>query len=145
MFAWEHELLKFADARLAANMKLVSDVTEAKVTSNFARILAEHVSNMYGHISRTVVAYSQRLQDILREGSTRTTRKRMRPSLSMNTPSKAPMNTPSKAPAASDRTSTHKSESLDTLSWGMSSAQGEPCRSKGRRHHGARNRKPSAT
>jgi hypothetical protein len=69
MFGWQHEVLKFADARVAANMKLVSDVTEAKDAGDFARILVEHVSNMYEHISNTVVRYSQRVQDILREGS----------------------------------------------------------------------------
>jgi hypothetical protein len=50
-------------------MKLVTDVAEAKDVGNFARILAEHVSNMYEHISNTAVGYSQRLQDILRGGS----------------------------------------------------------------------------
>ena len=38
MFAWQHEVLKFADMRLAANMKLVSDVAEAKDAGDFARI-----------------------------------------------------------------------------------------------------------
>jgi hypothetical protein len=69
VFAWQHEVLKFADMRLAANMKLVSDVAEAKDAGDFARILAEHVSHMYEHISNTAVGYSQRVQDILRGGS----------------------------------------------------------------------------
>src|SRR5512147_2233859 len=69
MFGWQHEVLKFADMRVAANIKLVSDVAEAKEAGDFARILVEHVSNMYEHISNTVVSYSQRFQDILRGGS----------------------------------------------------------------------------
>lgn len=69
MFGWQHEVLKFADMRVAANMKLVSDVAEAKDTRDFARILAEHVSNMYEHMSNTAAGYSQRVQDILRGGS----------------------------------------------------------------------------
>ena len=69
MFGWQHEVLKFADMRVAANMKLVSDVAEAKDAGDFARILVEHVSNLYEHISNTVVRYSQRVQDILRGGS----------------------------------------------------------------------------
>jgi Phasin protein len=69
MFSLQHEVLKFADMRLAANMKLVSDVTEAKDAGDFARILAEHVSNMYEHISNTAVGYSQRVQEILGGGS----------------------------------------------------------------------------
>jgi phasin protein len=69
MVAWQYEVLKFADMRVAANMKLVSDVAEAKDTRDFARILAEHVSNMYEHMSNTAAGYSQRVQDILRGGS----------------------------------------------------------------------------
>lgn len=69
MFAWQHEVLKFADMRLAANMKLVSDVAEVKDAGDFARIVAEHVSNMYEHVSNTAVGYSQRVEEILRGGS----------------------------------------------------------------------------
>lgn len=68
MFAWQHEVLKFADMRLAANMKLVSDVAEVKDAGDFARIVAEHVSNMYEHVSNTAVGYSQRVEEILRGG-----------------------------------------------------------------------------
>ena len=69
MFGWQHEVLKFADMRVAANMKLVSDVAEAKDAGDFAKILAKHVSNMYEHISNTAVGYFQRVEDILRGGS----------------------------------------------------------------------------
>ena len=69
IFAWQNEVLKFADMRLGANVKLVNDVAEAKDAGDFARILAEHVSNMYEQISNTAVGYSQRVQDILRGGS----------------------------------------------------------------------------
>ncbi len=69
VFAWQHEVLKFADMRLAANMKLVSDVAEAKEAGDFARILVDHVSTVYENISNTVVRYSERVQDILRGGS----------------------------------------------------------------------------
>ena len=69
VFAWQHEVLKFADMRLTANKKLVSDVAEAKDAGDFARILVEHVSNMYAHISNTAVRYSQRVEDILRGDS----------------------------------------------------------------------------
>jgi uncharacterized protein involved in exopolysaccharide biosynthesis len=55
--------------RVAANINLVSDVAEAKDAGDFARVLIEHVSNMYAHISNTAVRYSQRVEDILRVGS----------------------------------------------------------------------------
>ena len=69
MFGWQHEVLKFADMRVAANMKLVSDVAEAKEAGEFSRVLVEHVSIMYAQILNTAVSYSQRVQDILRVGS----------------------------------------------------------------------------
>ena len=37
MFGWQHEVLKFADMRVAANMKLASDVAEAKDAGDFAK------------------------------------------------------------------------------------------------------------
>ena len=117
-------------------MKLVSDVAEAKDAGDFARIMTEHVSDMYAHILNTAVGYSQRVQDILRGGSKD---EPVRPQLSMNTPSKAPANTPSKAPAASDRTSTCKGESLDICEPGLSRLKVEPYRIPGRQHLEARN------
>ena len=69
IFAWQNEVLKFADMRLCANVKLLSDVAEVKDASDFARIQAEHVSNLYEHVSNAAVGYSQRVQDILRGDS----------------------------------------------------------------------------
>ena len=124
MFGWQHEVLKFADMRVAANMKLLSDVAEAKDAGDYARILVEHVSNMYEHISNTVV----RSHSASKTSSVGVAR--VRPPPSTNTPSKAPANTPSKAPAASDRTSTRKAESLETLSRGKPRLKLEPRRSR---------------
>jgi hypothetical protein len=67
--AWQNEVLKFADMRLSANMKLLTDVTEVKDASDFVRLQAEHVSNLYEHASNAAVGYSQRIEDILRAGS----------------------------------------------------------------------------
>jgi hypothetical protein len=65
IFAWQNEVLKFADMRLCANMKLLSDVAEVKDASEFARIQAEHLLSLYEHVSNAAVGYSRRVQNIL--------------------------------------------------------------------------------
>jgi hypothetical protein len=69
IFAWQTEVLKFTDMRLCANMKLLSDVAEAKDASGFARIQAEHLFSLYEHVSDAAVGYSRRVENILREDS----------------------------------------------------------------------------
>ena len=69
IFAWQNEVLKFADMRLCANMKLLSDVAEAKDASDFARIQAEHLLSLYEHVSNAAVGYSRRVENILRGDS----------------------------------------------------------------------------
>ena len=69
IFAWENEVLKFADMRLCANVKLISDVAEVKDASDFARIQAEHLLSLYEHVSNAAVGYSRRVENILRGDS----------------------------------------------------------------------------
>ena len=69
MFGWQHEVLKFADMRAAANMSRSATWPRRRTRATFRGSLVEHVSNLYEHISHTAAGYSQRVQHILRGGS----------------------------------------------------------------------------
>ena len=68
IFAWQNEVLKFADMCLCAKMKLLSDVAEAKDARDFTRIQAGHLL-LYEHVSNAAVGYSRRVENILRGDS----------------------------------------------------------------------------
>jgi hypothetical protein len=62
----QDEVLKFADMRLCANMKLFSDIVEANDAGDLARIQVEHASSLYEHASNVAAEYSRRVEHILR-------------------------------------------------------------------------------